>query len=110
MTEDNSIDLAAHYRSLTHAEHIDGSVRPLEKDCGCVTHDGPHWLHMDRVSRELNYKKLHEIKIGDEPMASLAMGAIAREEEARLDRKLFEMKGRGIVRLLKADEVVGGSL
>lgn len=36
------------------AELNDGTEIELEKDCGCITHEGPHWLHMDRLTHSLN--------------------------------------------------------
>jgi hypothetical protein len=26
------------------------------KDCTCLTHDGPHWLHMDTISKAQNHE------------------------------------------------------
>lgn len=71
----------------THAEYADGSIRKLEKDCGCVIHDGPHWVHRDLVSR-----RIHEAR-GD-----------VDGEIARLDQKMREMENAGIVRLLTAEQ------
>lgn len=27
---------------------------PLVKECGCIIHDGPHWLHMNAILRKIN--------------------------------------------------------
>lgn len=38
------------------ARLTDGSVVDLPRDCDCLTHAGPHWLHLDT----LNKQKLHD--------------------------------------------------
>ena len=78
------------------AELEDGSVVELEKDCGCVTHVGPHWLHMDEMDRERNLKMKAR---GD----MLSLLGFSREEHARLGRKIHEMKTRKIKRLIETD-------
>jgi len=69
------------------AQLIDGSVVELKKDCECGTHEGPHWLYLDRIDRELN----------------LALPADARVqvEIIRLQEKCRNMELQGIVRILE---------
>lgn len=50
----------------------------MNNDCGCIGHEGPHWLHMDKLWREMNRKLLDG---GD----SLGMIGFAKEEIARLN-------------------------
>lgn len=81
-------------RTHTHALYADGTVRPLEKDCGCLTHEGPHWLHMDAVLRGLNG-----------PLLEMGQAvAFAQEEAARLREKFVQMERQGILRLLTPAE------
>lgn len=35
-----------------------GEIVDLKNDCGCVLHNGPHWLHMDDVDKSLNQRLL----------------------------------------------------
>lgn len=30
------------------------------KDCGCMTHEGPHWQHMDAIWKEKNHALLEQ--------------------------------------------------
>lgn len=71
----------------------DGSIVTLEKDCSCLDHDGPHWLHSDRMFRQLNLQLLGP--------NMLQTQAFAIEEQARLSRKLSIMKARRIAELLE---------
>ena len=76
------------------ARLADGSIIPLPKDCGCQTHDGPHWLHMDGIDRSLNRSLL------DGATNSEQIQAYAKAEQRRLKEKLREMKARNIVEIL----------
>ena len=69
----------------------DGSIVDLPKDCSCVTHEGPHWLHADDLYHEANQKLL---------LAGCASG-FAIEEQARLQSKLNRMDAKGIVEILR---------
>lgn len=64
----------------------------LPKDCGCITHDGPHWLHMDRVKFQMD---LDILKRG----GRLAFHAFAVEEAMRLADKRLELQ-----RLVKRED------
>lgn len=98
------------------ARLTDGSVVELAKDCDCITHDGPHWLHYDALWRAIN----QEIKAtADLAYAALQAkglctiteiwdveliyGAFASEESRRLDDKLRTMVRLGIEEILKDD-------
>jgi hypothetical protein len=35
-----------------------GDTIELVKDCDCITHEGPHWLHMDRLTHQMNRRML----------------------------------------------------
>jgi hypothetical protein len=75
----------------------DGSTVTLEKDCECQTHEGPHWLHMDSLHREMNQDFLKKAQAGN----SLAAMGFAQEEQARLSEKLWAMESRGIAEILR---------
>ena len=81
----------------THALLADGRTVPLEKDCGCATHGGPHWLHVDGIDRERNRVLLAG---GND----FGVFAFACEEEERLTEKGRQMESRGIARLLTEAE------
>ena len=72
------------------AELKNGEIIDLEKDCGCITHDGPHWLHMADMEKELNA-----------PLRTSSPYAFASQEKYRLASKLREMESRGIVRIIR---------
>lgn len=72
-----------------------GEVVVLEKDCDCVIHDGPHWLHMDDVDKSLN-APLRKRALQGEP---LAFKAYAEAELRRLSAKRFEMERQHIVEI-----------
>lgn len=72
----------------------DGRIVDAVKDCECCTHDGPHWLHMDKIWKSKNRVLLEQ---GTE----LATLGFIKEEQARLAQKLYEMKSRGVVEILK---------
>lgn len=69
----------------------------MEKDCDCVIHDGPHWLHMDDVDKRLN-APLRERAMKGEP---LAFKAYAEAELRRLGEKRREMERQNIVEILR---------
>ena len=78
------------------ARLANGQIITLEKDCGCIIHEGPHWLHMDEVSRKLNYQIL-------ERGGQFAGIAFAREERVRLQNKERNMTTRNIVEIIRED-------
>ena len=81
------------------AELNTGEIVTLQKDCGCVTHNDPHWTYMDRVAADLNSRLLEPTgKTPEQRWHGLHGAAI--EEGARLAQKLRDMQRRGIVRLI----------
>jgi hypothetical protein len=81
------------------AELASGEIITLKKGCECAVHNEPHWVYMDRVSRELSRKLIDpEGKTAEQRYYGL-LGR-AKEEAARLDQKLRMMNSLGIVRLI----------
>lgn len=66
------------------------------KDCQCLTHDGPHWLHMDFLDRERNLAYLERFVLSVETRNAddflPAWEAWRRAEEARLQEKRRNME------------------
>lgn len=83
---------------MIRARLQNGETVPLEKDCGCVIHDGPHWLHMDDVDERLN-RPLRERAMRGESM--VVIQAYAQAELRRLREKGREMARRNIVEILR---------
>lgn len=75
------------------AELTTGEIVPLEKDCECITHNGPHWVHMADFWRQKN----RDMPVGN----ALCLGAKAQEELMRLDALRREFEQHGIVRLIR---------
>lgn len=67
-------------------------------DCGCLTHDGPHWRHMDALWRERNLAILERAKAlpletpQDGWRHHLALLAFVQEESRRLHDKAAELE------------------
>jgi len=74
----------------TCARLSDGRVIRLSKDCECVTHEGPHFLYMDRVSRDLNCQLFT-----DRP-----------ESISRLAELSYQLQSQQIEQLLTADGAI----
>lgn len=75
------------------AELNSGEIIDLVKDCECITHDGPHFLHMNQLDKEQSQKYLNMKTNG----GSLAF---AQNEIARLNRLDYELRARKIVKLI----------
>ena len=64
--------------------------------CGCLTHQGPHWLHMDYTTKKQNFRLLalavHLTANGSVKESLLYMEAFMHAENRRLDEKLRNMK------------------
>lgn len=84
----------------THALLKDGTVIELIKDCGCITHEGPHWLHMDRLDRAHALGLLPPGGLQASRIDRLALMGFIAEEIARLGEKRYQMLARGIEKLL----------
>ncbi len=67
-----------------------GEVINLPKDCTCITHDGPHWLHMDALHKRMN----------DALLDSGRVRGYLDNEIRRLDAKATHMMHLRIVELL----------
>ena len=65
-------------------------------DCGCITHQGPHWLHMDLLDRERNLKLLERlvraVEMRNADDHALAHQAWLQAERMRLREKLYHME------------------
>ncbi len=68
-----------------------GKVIELAKDCACVTHDGPHWLHANDAWHAANRKLLDD---------GNGNGFVA-EEAARLEEKIAMMKHHGLHSIIR---------
>lgn len=79
---------------MLQARMKDGSIVELSKDCGCITHEGPHWIHADDLYREAN-------KLLSSACTQLASAGFAIEEQVRLQLKLQIMNAKGIVEVLR---------
>lgn len=85
-------------RAVTGFVLRDGRIIAPEKDCTCRRHEGPHWLYHDAVWRKMNRALLDDT--GDPVRNALGRIAFPREESARLREKMFQMRRRGIERIL----------
>ncbi|MGE5584433.1 MAG: hypothetical protein ACM309_02685 [Bacillota bacterium] len=83
---------------------------PLAKECDCVTHDGPHWLHMDRLWHKKNRQLLQEAnrlaEHGERMGAVLLMEAFCTQELARLQEKECQMRLRGLTGMPEGEEAL----
>lgn len=90
---------------MIRAKLEDGSVVELAQDCECVTHKGPHWLHMNRIEEEQNLREAGPDAIA---LAGALAPALARHfaqaEVRRLNSLIAAMVERGIVRVLGEEE------
>lgn len=86
-------------------ERQDGTRFTLEKDCNCASHDGPHWIYMDRLWRDKNKALLDP---AGKTLSQCYFGTLgfATEEAARLDAKAAAFRSYGIVRIIEEAEVV----
>ena len=77
-----------------------GEIVTLEKECSCINHNEPHWVHMDGIWKKNNWRE------GPQGRTFLWCMGVAQEESVRLKEKLREMERRGIVELIEepADE------
>lgn len=66
-------------------------MKSPDKDCGCVTHEGPHWLHMDNLDRA----EVKRMLDSGNPRGAIVL------DLARLGRKRYEMESRGLTEVPK---------
>ncbi len=81
-----------------HGLTEDGKRIPLEKECDCIIHDGPHWIHMDRLKRHLNKKYLENPT--DSNMRAFNVLELARlnEKHSHFDRlQIIEVAQEGSI-------------
>ncbi len=74
----------------------DGRTIPLEKECDCIIHEEPHWIHMDSLKHKLNQKYL-------EKPTQLNMQALSILESARLKEKEFHFNRLGIAQIMEVE-------
>lgn len=65
------------------------------KDCNCIVHDGPHWLHEDRLWHEKNQELLRLAQRSAPLSANLLYTEFCRAELRRLGEKERQMKKMG---------------
>lgn len=68
-----------------------------EKDCECLTHQGPHWLHMDHFDKKQNIHRLlaeamRLTEAGKIHDASRYLEEYGKAEKRRIDEKVLYMK------------------
>lgn len=67
-----------------------------EKDCECLTHDGPHWRHMDAIWKEQNRELLQQLHRYEQDrnysMWAATLHCYAQNEQQRLAEKLPHLK------------------
>lgn len=80
-------------------ERPDGTLVKLEKGCGCICHNEPHWAYVDRLWREKNRELLREEGRTLEQRYYGALG-FPKEELARLAAKAGAFRAAGIVRMI----------
>jgi hypothetical protein len=102
------------------AELTSGEIVTLSKECGCITHHEPHWVHMWRMERDMTLKRIDEY-LGrmqaieeravdgkfsstadyyDYQQIKLALNAASGEMSGIYGRAAGELKQRGITRLI----------
>jgi hypothetical protein len=52
-------------------------ILTFKKECTCLIHDGPHWLHMDAILKEQN----HALLLQAERYEEAAMQSLSRREQ-----------------------------
>jgi len=82
---------------MLRAELESGMIVELVQDCTCGLHQGPHWLHMNEIDRNLNQRLLSN-------GGRHATYAFAQAEVERLKQLEVEMQRRQIIRVIRSDE------
>jgi hypothetical protein len=99
---------------VINAMLADGRVVELSRDCDCLTHDGPHWLHTDTLTRlflERDYRQPIEeiVKLGAAASPAQVMWAenlfahYCQHQVNRLAVLRRNLEIRGIVRLIREE-------
>lgn len=76
---------------MIKAKLTDGTIIELVKDCECIHHSGPHWLHANDLDK-VQSKRLLD--------AGNILGHI-NNELARLADKEYQMVSRGIEEIIR---------
>lgn len=92
-----------------HAESTNGTIIELTQDCACLTHTGPHWLHMDEFTQAKNRETLtranemaaQRLDAAQAIQCRALLDHFAKVEVLRLDDKTREMARRGIRRIIR---------
>ena len=95
-----------------NAQLQDGSLITLERDCACLTHEGPHWLYMDAMSQwflDRDYRQPIEaiIKLGAAATPTQVRHAevlfvhYCQRQAERLGELRRNLETRGIARLIR---------
>lgn len=61
-----------------------------ERDCACITHSGPHWLHLDTVAQRLNLALLEQVTTAE------GLHAFGQAEARRLAELEEAMRQAGL--------------
>lgn len=82
------------------ASLVTGETVVLKKDCECVDHEGPHWIHSQKMWAAANAKlKSDAVESGDPARVYYACRGMAIEEVARLDERMRIFERLRIARL-----------
>lgn len=80
-----------------------GEVVNLEKECDCIIHDEPHWIHADRIWKQSNRGSLN---LGRLSNSYHTLRGFAIEELMRLKQKEYEMRCKKIVEIIPPKEIM----
>lgn len=92
-----------------------GEIVELAKDCNCITHEGPHWLHMSQIDKELNHKVLPRLQETESRIQrgeadyqeaqwyGIALNQLAKAEARRLGELARHYERLGITRIFRED-------
>lgn len=75
------------------AKLITGDTIELTKDCDCITHIGPHWLHMNDFDKRRNAEMLESGNLNGHIVYELL----------RLEQLEYMMVKLGIVEIIRKD-------
>jgi hypothetical protein len=82
------------------------------RDCTCITHKGPHWLHMDEFDKAQNSKLLAQAEGLIQPphtsarymQAQALFRRFCEFEIVRLGQKADAMVSAGVVEVMREDQ------
>ena len=78
-------------------------MKSSDRDCGCVDHTGPHWMHMDKLWYSRNQVLLAVLRDETKPYhdRELAYFAFCQGEQLRLTEKLAHMQISDFIEVAK---------